>query len=190
MGDAMGGWYLPAEEYWVEPDAARDYPVRQGDLFGALDVAGERWEAALLVHPTCELPKKSVREVQIVRVRSLGSIPDVRQRAQVATGWVERERVTRVAFAHTFFLAPVHGEADPAFADFRAIACCEKEALLAAGRRGAMTHDARVTLIRRKLYFRYRIALSLEQVRKLEAKRIGVDPSFAGPRPAWAPATG
>jgi hypothetical protein len=35
------------------------------------------------------------------------------------------------------------------------------------------------------LYFRLRWSLSFEQVRDMEAARIGADPAFAGPRPDW-----
>jgi hypothetical protein len=183
---AAGAWYLPAEEYWVPPGRVADHPHRQGDLFGAIEVAGEEWEAALLVHPTCELAKASVRELQVVRARRLSAIADAGQRAQVVAGFVERDQTVRVAFAHTFFLAPVPGENEPLFASFREIALCPKERLLAAGRRGTMTHDARVTLIRRELYFRYRLNLAFDEVRELEARRIAADPAFAGPRPPWA----
>lgn len=183
-----GAWYLPAEDYWVPSGSSDDHPHRQGDLFGPIEVGGEEWDAALLVHPTCELAKASVNEIQVVRVRPLSAIPDARQQAQVVTGFVERDQSIRVAFAHTFFLAPVPGDDEPLFANFREVACCPKERVQATGRRGTMTHDARVTLIRRKLYFRYRLNLAFDEVRELEARRIGSDPAFAGPRPPWAPA--
>lgn len=51
---------------------------------------------------------------------------------------------------------------------------------------GALTHGARVTFIRRYLYFRFRLALSFEQVRNLEAARVRADPAFQGPKPDWA----
>ena len=46
-----------------------------------------------------------------------------------------------------------------------------------------MTHDARVTFIRRAVYFRYRILLALDDIRRWEATRIASDPAFAGSRP-------
>ncbi len=187
-GRAVGAWYLPAEDYWVVADQAGEYPHRQGDLFGPVEIAGEPWDAALLVHPTCEIAKTSVRELQVVRVRLLSAIADASQRAQVVAGWVERDRAIRIAFAHTFFLAPVPGSNDPLFANFREIALTDKDVLFATGRVAAMTHDARVSLIRRKLYFRYRLNVAFEQVRELEARRIVGDPAFSGPRPAWAAA--
>ena len=66
MSDAPSGenFYLRHDRYWVAPDEEADYPVRQGDLFADVEVAGERWPAALLIHPTCELPKVSVGRVQ------------------------------------------------------------------------------------------------------------------------------
>jgi hypothetical protein len=182
-----GAWYLPAESYWVSLEAnAADGPYRQGDLFGPIEVAGEQWAAALLVHPTCEVAKRSVRDLQVVRVWPLTAISDRRQQAQVVAGFVERDQVVRVAFAHTFFLAPLPRDDQPLFANLREVATYPKESLLAAGRRGTMTHDARVTLIRRKLYFRYRLNLAFEAVRELEGRRIGADPSFVGPRSSWA----
>jgi hypothetical protein len=185
---AAGAWYLPAEGYWVSPEAASACPWRQGDLFGPLEVDGSKWDAALLVHPTCELAKASVREVHVVRVRRLSAVVDQRQRKEITAGFVEKDRTVRVAWAHTFFLAPVPGDDEPLFANFRELAVCPKERLLAANRRGTMTHDARVTLIRRKLYFHFRLLLRHDEVRELEARRISSDPDFVGPRPSWAPA--
>ncbi len=182
----MGPWYLPAEDYWVAPEAAGAYPHRQGDLFGPLDMDGARWDAALLVHPTCELEKASVREVQVVRVHLLSGITSTRQQAEVVAGFSEREQTIRVAFAHTFFVAPPPGDDEPGYANLREVATYPKGRLFEAGRRGAMTHDARVTLIRRKLYFRYRFNIPFEAVRELEARRIAADPGFQGPRPSWA----
>jgi len=50
---------------------------------------------------------------------------------------------------------------------------------------GAMTADARVLVLRRDVYFRFRWMLSDSAVRGLEAGRIRGTP-YAGPRPAWA----
>ena len=60
-----------------------------------------------------------------------------------------------------------------------------REQFSQAARTGTLTHDARVTLIRRYLYFRFRWSLSFDQVRAMEAARIAADPAFGGPRPDW-----
>jgi hypothetical protein len=180
-----GGFYLPAGEYWVPPDEASAYPLRQGDLLGPTTVAGELWTAALIVHPTCELAKRSVERIQVARVRLLSELADGRQRTAVVAGVSETGGALRVAFAHTFFVAPATGDG-PLWCDLRDIVQVPRDAL--AARVAAMTHDARVTFIRRYAYFRFRILLSFDQVRALEAARIAADPAFSGPRPAWASA--
>lgn len=182
MSDA---WYPLANDYWVDSAEAGQYPPRQGDLFGAVDTPYSRWEACQLIHPTCELGEASVTEVQVIRVHSLTEIVDPNQQAAVVAGFHERDGVVRVAHAHTYFLAPA-GDA-PLYSNFRELALVPKAELLAQRVR-AMTHDARVTFIRRVLYFRFRILISTEEVRRWEAMRIMGDPAFAGPRPEWAPA--
>jgi hypothetical protein len=184
-GDAP---YLHHGAYWVAADQAADYPVRQGDLFSGVRVGGELWDAALIVHPTCELGKSSVTEVQVARVHSLARVADVRQRARVVAGFAEVGGVVRLAFAHTFFVAPVTDSAldEPMWANLREIGSAARTQFTAAQRIGALTHDARVTFIRRYLYFRFRLALSFEQIRALEAARIRADPAFSGPKPSWA----
>jgi hypothetical protein len=153
-----------------------------------VDVGPERWDAALIVQPTCELAKASVSGVQVARVRRLEEIADERQRRQVVAGLAEAGGIVRVAFAHTFFVAPVPGDAfaTPMWADLRAIALVPREQVAVDRRVAALTHDARVTFIRRYIYFRFRLALSFDQVRALEAARIAADPAFAGPKPDWA----
>ena len=148
----------------------------------------DRWPAALIVHPTCELPKASVREVQVARVRALNEIPDKRQQQMVVAGLAESGGVLRVAFAHTFFLAPVpESPLDmPMWADLRDIRRARREQFSVAQRAAALTHDARVTFIRRYLYFRFRLSFSFADVRAWEAARIAADPAFAGPKPTWA----
>jgi hypothetical protein len=186
---ASDAWYLAAEEYWVPAGDADQYPVRQGDVFGPLRIAGAEWAAAQIVHPTCELGKRSVKEIQIVRVRPLFEIADPKQQARVAAGFEEKQLQIRPAFAHTFFLAPAeHPEvlAEPGYSNLREVALVDRSHFTPDARVAAMTHDARVTFIRRKLYFRYRIALPLSEVRRLEANRISNDASFEGPKPDWA----
>ena len=52
-----------------------------------------------------------------------------------------------------------------------------------------MTQDARVTLLRRDAYFRFRWPLTLEAVLAVERDRISGAPAFAGPRPSRSTAT-
>lgn len=187
-GPAGDGFYLDADRVWVPAGEAAAWPTRQGDLFGALSIAGDRWDAALLIHPTCEVAKASVRRLQVVRVRALAALADVHQRTRVVAGLEERSGRMQVAFAHTFFCPPAPGsDLDaPMWADLREVALVDREQLSDAGRAGVMSHDARVTFIRRYMYFRFRLLLDVEAVRRLEADRIRADPAFAGPRPAWA----
>jgi hypothetical protein len=181
--------YLHHADYWVAAADAGDYPVRQGDLFAKVQTAdGGQLGAALIVHPTCELGKASVIDVQVARVHSLEALPDENQRQRVVAGIAEKDGRVRIAFAHTFFVAPVERStlAFPMWADFRELALAPREQFRPDTRIGTLTHDARVTLIRRYLYFRLRWWLSFEQVRDMEATRIAADPAFAGPRPDWA----
>jgi hypothetical protein len=180
--------YLHHDRYWVAAAEASGHPVRQGDLFADVQTAdGGHLDAALIVHPTCELGKASVTNVQVARVRRLDVLPDENQRQRVVAGISEREGGVRVAFAHTFFVAPVQGGAldVPMWADFRDLVLAPREQFTQDARLGALSHDARVTFIRRYLYFRLRWSLSFEQVRDMEAARIAADPAFAGPRPDW-----
>jgi hypothetical protein len=180
--------YLHHADYWVPAAEAGAYPVRQGDLFANIHTAdGDHLDAAMIVHPTCELGKASVTNVHVARVQPLDAIPDENQRQRVVAGISERAGSVRIAFAHTFFVAPVEGSAldIPMWANFRELVLAPREQFTEDARIGALTHDARVTFIRRYLYFRLRCSLSFEQVRGMEAARIGADPAFAGPRPDW-----
>jgi hypothetical protein len=71
------------------------------------------------------------------------------------------------------------------FADFRTVTLVNKDSL--GERLAALTHDARVTFIRRHMYFQYRLLFSFSDVRGWEADRIASDPAFLGERPHWAP---
>jgi hypothetical protein len=180
--------YLHHAAYWAAAAEAGEYPVRQGDLFAAVQAAGgAQLDAALIVHPTCELGKASVANVQVARVQPLDVLPDAYQRQRVVAGISEKDGGVGIAFAHTFFVAPVEGSAldIPMWADFREVVLAPREQFTQDARIGALSHDARVTLIRRYLYFRLRWSLSFEQVREMEAARIAADPAFAGPRPDW-----
>ena len=183
MSDA---WYLEAGEYFVPPNDAEEYPIRQGDLVAGPEVAGERWLAAQIVHPTCELAKSSLKAVQVVRVRPLADLDDDFLRSLVVAGWSEREGERQVALAHTFFLPPWETGGKPCFANFRELVALPRERPELDDRVAAITHDCRATFIRRWLYFRFRLAFGLDQIRGWEAVRIEADPAFAGPKPAWA----
>jgi hypothetical protein len=185
---AGGSPYLHHADYWVAAAEASEYPVRQGDLFANVQTPdGAHLDAALIVHPTCELGKASVTNVQVARVQPLDVLRDENQRQRVVAGISERDGGVRIAFAHTFFVAPVeHSALDiPMWADFRELVVARREQFTQAARIGALTHDARVTLIRRYLYFRLRWSLSFVQVREMEAARITADSAFLGPRPDW-----
>ncbi len=181
-------WYVGTRDGYYVPrrDSAR-YPVGQGDVF-IFDGMPAGWTAAQLVHPTCEVARPGVASLQVVGVHSLGDLKDDVQRALVTAGLREQGGAWTIAMAHTFFLWPWRRGADAAFADFREITLIPKEGVSTATRVATLTHDCRVTFIRRWLYFRFRLLLPFDDVRALEADRIAGDAHFEGPRPAWAPA--
>lgn len=179
-------WYLDASEYYVPGADASEYPLRQGDLVAVPSFGEERWAAAQIVHPTCELAKRSVREIQVARVRPLADLEDDFQRALVVAGYREVDGHRRISLASTFFLPPWEEDGPACFANFRELASVARSAATKRKRLAAITHDCRVTFIRRYLYFRFRLAFALADVRAWEASRIANDPAFEGPRPAWA----
>src|SRR5712664_3396477 len=128
MNDA---WYLNAADYYVPQSGSDAYPSRQGDIFVA-PAGFESWTACQLIHPTCDLAKASVHRVQIIRIYSLAAITDAKQKAGICTGWVEKDGKVQVAYANTFFLAPIAALAGdvPLFADFRQMDLADKESLL------------------------------------------------------------
>lgn len=182
-------WYPLAEEYYVDNPDSDDFPVRQGDLMmtpdGVVDASGQPWYACQLVHPTCEVPKASVTELHVIRVRSLSSVGAKDQEA-IIRGLEYKDGSPRIAWANTFFLPPIGGLDQPMFSDFRAVMRVPKSGLDVARRIAALSHDTRVAFIRRKLYWEQRWMLHLEDVRSLEASRIRADGAFAGPKPEWA----
>lgn len=188
-------WYPEAAAYWADPAAANEYPLRYGDICAAPDLPacktmkGKPWAHVVVLHPSCELGAKAAgdTEVLVVRVNRVSDI-SAPQRALVRLGWAERDGRLVVAHANTWWMPPVPEQADDTdwYADFRRAQRVPLEAVLAAGRAASLTHDARVYLIRRELYFRYRWLVATDQVRALEAERIAGDPAFIGPRPAWA----
>lgn len=179
-------WYLEAGDYYVPQEEAGDYPLRQGDIVAGPKIEGEEWLAAQIVHPTCELAKSSVKAIQVVRVRPLADLDDDFLRSLVVAGYSERDGERRVAVAHTFFLPPWEAGGEPCFANFREIVALPRERPQSAERLAAITHDCRLTFIRRWLYFRFRLAFRPDQVRDWETARISADPAFAGPKPDWA----
>lgn len=181
-----GAWYLDAGEYYVAEKQLELYPLRQGDVIEGPRVADEDWHAAQIVHPTCELAKGAVKEIQLARVRPLADLADDFQRSLVVAGYREIEGERRTAVAHTFFLPPWSEGSEPCFADFRELTTVPRDLATPHKRIAAITHDCRVTFIRRYLYFRFRLAFALEDVRAWEASRIANDPAFEGPKPNWA----
>ena len=183
MSDA---WYLDAGEYYVARRQARRYPRRQGDLLGPMRVGNERWFAAQMVHPTCELGKDTVKKIQVARVRPLSDLEDDHLRALTVTGYSEDAGHRRVALAHTFFLPPWDPTGEPCFANFREIARVDRAAIGGDSRIATLTHDCRVAFIRRWLYWRFRLIFDFDQVHAWEARRIATDSAFEGPRPSWS----
>ena len=181
-------WYPPASEYYVPEGEVALYPVRQGDVFPPPQDADD-WAGSVVVSPSCEVQRKGV-DVQVARIRRISDLLDAFQRTAVTYGFDTRDpAIVKVAFAHTFWMPPAAETgplSDALFADFRDVRVVPQAALDRERRVRAMTHDARVHFIRRKLYFRYRWLLSVDDVRALEAQRIAGDPDFIGPRPAWA----
>jgi hypothetical protein len=179
-------WYPRDEDYWFDPATADAQPLRMGDLVG---VELEGWFAGLVTHPTCEIPKRRTQQIQVVRVRRLDDLGEASQQERIILGFEVKEGAPRPAFAHTFYVAPVTSGADRTYeramyADFNDVALAAKVSVLGIA---SMTHDCRLSLIRRKIYYRYRWLVDIEDVRRWEAHRISNDPRFPDPRPDWAP---
>lgn len=180
-------WYLRADEYYVPADKTSQYPPRQGDIFGPVELVEGSWPVCQLIHPTCELGKQAVGEVQVAKVHRLDEIKDEHQQAAVCTGWTEKGGVIQVAHANTFFLAPLASLDGnmPLFSNFREVHVVNKGKLLER-RIAAITPEVRVSFIRRMIYFLYRLPFSMSDVMAWEARRISTDPAYEGPRPFWA----
>lgn len=192
---SFAGTYPEDQDYWVLGREAAKYPWRYGDVLATptdlpavQDGKGKPWHALLALHPSCELGAKAApKGVQVAHVHLLRSV-SVAQRQEVRVGVREVDGRIQVSRANTAYLAPLP-DAEPAeelFADLRDVARVDLEALQSAGRLAAMTHDARIALLRRDLYFRHRWMLPLDDLVALEANRIRGDSAFQGPRPPWA----
>jgi hypothetical protein len=131
-----------------------------------------------------------VKQLQVIRVEPLDRIKGSAAQAKVTAGFAEKDGRFEVSYANTFFLPPWEHDEPPMYSDFRDVETVDGSALLDQRRLAALTHEARVTFIRREMYFRYRHFLSFEAVKGLEATRISNDPAFKGPRPEWAPEGG
>lgn len=185
-------WYPPANEYFVPGSAQEEYPVRQGDVFEPGEVPESEvkgWIGFMLLHPSCEVQTGKSDRLHVARLHAVSELADQFSQTTVTYGLRERDDGSVVvAFANTFWVPPATNEgplSEPLFADFRETGRLPREALAPELRVGAMTHEARVYLIRRKIYFDFRWLLSLDAVRDLERDRIGSDDRFAGPRPEW-----
>jgi hypothetical protein len=177
------------------PTKQTNTPFRYGDLFATPDLPvcqtkkGAPWRAVQVLYPSCELGAKATESTDVLvgrvhQVKDMGA----NQRPAIRLGFIEKEGQIQIALANTFWLPPVPDspDAEDQFSDFR---CCQRvplAQLLLAGRLAAMTHDARVALISREMYFKYRYIVSTGDVRALEAVRIAGDPDFVGSRPSWA----
>ncbi|MEP6665604.1 MAG: hypothetical protein ABJA81_04055 [Nocardioidaceae bacterium] len=196
---ASDAWYLARDRYWVAADADPPPPFRHGDLFHtpAVNVDGvplatsdgSLWHAAMVLSPSCKLVSKVKDDdpIEVARVVPL-SIQPPKEAAAIAAGWQEKDGRLRVAFAHTVFLAGVPestSHTDGMFAHLKTTTRVRMRELRAVGRIAALDHDARVSVIRRELYYRYRWLISMDDVGANEATRISCDPHFAEPRPDW-----
>jgi hypothetical protein len=141
---------------------------------------------AQVVHPTCELGKADIDSVQVCKVRLLSDLSDDFKKSCVVAGMREKDGQQVTAFANTFFLPALSPPHEGMFADFRELHLVDRIGVSLNNRQAALTHDCRVYFIRRWFYFRFRILLSLQQVFRLEERRISGDKNFQGPRPSWA----
>lgn len=196
-------WYPPPDAYWVTPDAQDNRPFRYGDLFNApsssasgqvLTTAdGAHWHAVMVLSPSCEVISKVKDDslVEVARVVPLAA-QDPKPGAAIVAGWQEKDGRTMVAYAHTVFLAGVPHSASHSegmFANLKETVRVTMADLRSAGRIAALDHDARVAVIRREIYYRYRWLVPMEDVRANEADRISHDPHFTEPRPTWGELT-
>lgn len=189
-------WYPRAEEYWVPEAQVTEYPIRYGDLFvtpensACVTTSGKPWKQTLVLHPSCELGAKASDDTYVLVAR-VNKVTDMgsSQRSRVRTGWSEKDGQVFIAHANTFWMPPYPGQdssEDDWYADFRKLASIPLSELTQAGRVAALTHEARIYLVRREIYYKYRWLVSIEEVRLAESDRIGNDENFEGPKPTWA----
>jgi len=142
------------------------------------------WRKVLILHPSCELGAKAAADTEVLVARATPvSAIGKSQRPAVRMGWAERDGKLLVAHANTLWLPPLPGQATSTpdwYVDFRRLASVSLRDLRAGGREAAMTHDARVHLIRREIYFKYRWLVDVAEVQGNEADRIGSDPTLKG----------
>lgn len=196
---ASDAWYPRPGSYWVAPAEADQRPFRYGDLFAApaRSVSGQRlvtaderpWHAVIVLSPSCEVISKArdSAAIEVARVLPLAA-QDPKPAAAIVAGWQEKSGRVTVAFAHTIFLAGVPHAADHTdgmFANLKDTVRVRMEDLRQVGRIAALDHDARVAVIRREIYYRYRWLVSMDDVQANEAGRISNDPTFTEPRPPW-----
>src|SRR4051794_4270639 len=82
--------YPDAGDYWEAEQDTDQYPVRQGDLIGRPGTP-EDWSGAVIVHPTCELVKKSVERIQVAQVARIAAYTsDESEMAKFVTGAAEK----------------------------------------------------------------------------------------------------
>lgn len=184
------GWYPLADDYYVADSEAAQRPVRQGDLMvppTETPLGGKKpWVACLVIHPSCELgSKKYPPDPQVIRVLRLRSASQTTQ-PDIVLGMREVQGESRVASANTFFLPPISPLDEPMFADFHQPARIPRTDLSADRRIAALSHDARLYFIRRKLYWEQRWLIELKDVLGYERARISNDSAFVGDKPAWA----
>ena len=198
-------WYPAPDTYWVPVAEAAEpgvWPYRYGDLFHApgtdahgvplVGKEGKPWDAVMVYSPSCEVISKAkdTDTVEVARVLRLDTQPDQKAARAIVAGWQEKNSRITVAYAHTVFFAPVLGDQThdhPMFATLKATARVTLADLRKARRIAALTHDARVAVIRRDLYYRYRWLVPMADVKVAETDRIANDPHFTPPRPEWAP---
>jgi hypothetical protein len=192
VGLPFVGTYPHDEDFWVDPKDSHAYPLRYGDVFITPDLPqccnakGKPWRAVMAVHPSGELGVKSAPDgVQVVRVSLLSNVNEG-QRNEIRAGFREKNGQIQLSWAHLVYLATVQADdlkGEDLYADLRATARVPLDSLQG-NRIAAMTHDARVALLRRDTYFRYRWPLTLDAVASLERDRIANDTNFHGPRPS------
>lgn len=185
------GQYPAANRFWPPAEDSLLYPLRYGDLFATpdnkacRDSKGAPWHAVIALHPSCELQSKGAPlGVNVARVRLLKSV-SIPQRAEIVAGVVAVGLEMRVARVNTAYIAGTPDDYashhDDMFADLRETTRVPRESLV---RIAPMSHDARLALLKRDTYFRFRWNVDLEIVVRLEQNRI-LSGEFPGPTPDW-----